>query len=214
MLNGGLVTAVRLPPFIVTLGTLNIAFALTHIISNDLTFTGLPKLELFWGRTFTISGTDFTYGVVLMLVLYALTWYGLNQTAWGRHVYAVGDNREAARLTGINTDRVLLSDLDGQVDLVLCNPPYVPTNTEVPPEVRDHDPKHAVFAGADGLDVIRHVVTAAARLLKPGGWVGIEHDDTQGGSVPALLSARRVLTGVSDHLDLAARPRYATAQRG
>ena len=109
VLHGGLVTGVRLPPFIITLGTLNIAFALTHIISNDLTFTGLPKLELFWGRTFNISGTDFTYGVVLMLLLYALAWYGLNQTAWGRHVYATGDNREAARLTGINTDRVLLS---------------------------------------------------------------------------------------------------------
>jgi len=109
VLNGGLVTGMRLPPFIVTLGTLNIAFALTHTISNDLTFTGLPKLELFWGRTFTINGTDFTYGIVLMLVLYALAWYGLNQTAWGRHVYAVGDNREAARLTGINTNRVLLS---------------------------------------------------------------------------------------------------------
>ena len=109
VLNGGLVTGMRLPAFIVTLGTLNIAFALTHTISNDLTFTGLPKLELFWGRTFTINGTDFTYGIVLMLLLYALAWYGLNQTAWGRHVYAVGDNREAARLTGINTSRVLLS---------------------------------------------------------------------------------------------------------
>jgi len=109
VLNGGLVTGMRLPPFIVTLGTLNIAFALTHTISNDLTFTGLPKLELFWGRTFTINGTDFTYGIVLMLLLYAVAWYGLNQTAWGRHVYAVGDNREAARLTGINTNRVLLS---------------------------------------------------------------------------------------------------------
>jgi fructose transport system permease protein len=109
VLNGGLVTGMRLPAFIVTLGTLNIAFALTHIISNDLTFTGLPPLELFWGRTFTISGTDFTYGIVLMVLLYALAWYGLNQTAWGRHVYAVGDNREAARLTGINTNRVLLS---------------------------------------------------------------------------------------------------------
>jgi len=109
VLNGGLVTGLRLPAFIVTLGTLNIAFALTHIISNDLTFTGLPSLELFWGRTFTINGTDFTYGIVLMVLLYALAWYGLNQTAWGRHVYAVGDNREAARLTGINTNRVLLS---------------------------------------------------------------------------------------------------------
>lgn len=107
ILHGGLVTKVRLPPFIVTLGTLNIAFALTHVVSNDLTFSPLPSEELFFGRTFSFAGADFTYGVVLMLVLYALAWYGLTQTAWGRHVYAVGDNREAARLTGINTDRVL-----------------------------------------------------------------------------------------------------------
>ncbi|MDX6491523.1 MAG: fructose transport system permease protein [Gaiellaceae bacterium] len=107
ILHGGLVTRVRLPPFIVTLGTLNIAFALTHVVSNDLTFSPLPSQELFFGKTFRFVGADFTYGVVLMLVLYAVAWYGLTQTAWGRHVYAVGDNREAARLTGINTDRVL-----------------------------------------------------------------------------------------------------------
>ena len=109
ILNGGLVAGIRLPAFIVTLGTLNIAFALTHIVSNDLTFSGLPSELLFFGRTFEFAGADFTYGVVLMLVLYALAWYGLNQTAWGRHVYAVGDNPEAARLTGIKTGRVLLS---------------------------------------------------------------------------------------------------------
>src|SRR3989475_1969031 len=103
MLNGGLVTTVRLPAFIVTLGTLNIAFALTHIVSNDLTFSPLPSALLFFGRTFTIGGADFTYGVVLMLLLYGVAWFALGQTAWGRHVYAVGDNREAARLTGINT---------------------------------------------------------------------------------------------------------------
>jgi fructose transport system permease protein len=108
LLNGALVTGVRLPAFIVTLGTLNIAFALTHIVSDDLTFSGLPSELLFFGRTFRLFGADFTYGVVLMLVLYALFWYALTQTAWGRHVYAVGDNREAARLTGINTERVLL----------------------------------------------------------------------------------------------------------
>jgi fructose transport system permease protein len=108
MLNGGLVTVVRLPAFIVTLGTLNIAFALTHIVSNDLTFSPLPSELLFFGRTFTVAGADFTYGVVFMLLLYAVVWFVLSQTAWGRHVYAVGDNREAARLTGINTERVLL----------------------------------------------------------------------------------------------------------
>jgi fructose transport system permease protein len=109
VLNGGLVTAIRLPAFIVTLGTLNIAFALTHIVSNDLTFSGLPKLMLFWGRTFTIGNTDITYGVVLMFVLFALVWYALARTAWGRHVYAVGDDPEAARLMGIKVSRVLLS---------------------------------------------------------------------------------------------------------
>ena len=107
MLNGALVTVVRLPAFIVTLGTLNIAFALTHIVSNDMTFSPLPSAMLFFGRTFSIAGADFTYGVVLMLLLYALAWFALSQTAWGRHVYAVGDNRAAARLTGIETDRVL-----------------------------------------------------------------------------------------------------------
>jgi release factor glutamine methyltransferase len=112
-------------------------------------------------------------------------------------------------VTGVD----VLSDLDGRVDLVLCNPPYVPDATEVPPEVADHDPRQAVFGGPDGLDVVRHVVALAARLLKPGGHVAIEHDDTQGESVPALLASRRVLTDVADHPDLAGRPRFATARR-
>jgi fructose transport system permease protein len=109
ILNGGLVTLVRLPPFIVTLGTLNIAFALTHIYSNDETYFGLPSEFLYFGRTFEFAGADFTYGVVFMFVLYALAWFALSQTAWGRHVYAVGDDPEAARLTGIKTGRVLIS---------------------------------------------------------------------------------------------------------
>jgi fructose transport system permease protein len=108
LLNGALVTGVRLPAFIVTLGTLNIAFALTHIVSNDLTFSEPPKLLLYFGRTFTLAGAEVTYGVVMMLALYAFIWYGLTQTAWGRHVYAVGDDPEAARLTGIKVKRVLL----------------------------------------------------------------------------------------------------------
>jgi fructose transport system permease protein len=109
VLNGGLVTLIRLPPFIVTLGTLNIAFALTHIVSNDVTFTGLPGVLLFFGRSFRFAHADVTYGVVFMLALYAIVWFALTHTAWGRHVYAVGDNREAARLTGIHTGRILMS---------------------------------------------------------------------------------------------------------
>jgi fructose transport system permease protein len=106
--NGSLVTGLRLPPFIVTLGTLNIAFALTHIYSNDQTVTNLPSALTFFGNTFAVGGTDITYGSVLMLALYILAWYVLRQTAVGRHVYAVGNNPEAARLTGIQTRRLLL----------------------------------------------------------------------------------------------------------
>ncbi|MBV9847517.1 MAG: peptide chain release factor N(5)-glutamine methyltransferase [Kutzneria sp.] len=115
--------------------------------------------------------------------------------------------------SGDVTESDLLSELDGAVDLVLCNPPYVPDGTPVPPEVAEHDPARAVFAGADGLDVIRHVVGCAARLLRNGGFVAIEHDDSQGVSVPALLAARHVLGEVTGHLDLVGRPRFATARR-
>ncbi len=115
--------------------------------------------------------------------------------------------------SGDVTDSMLLMEWEGLVDLVVCNPPYVPEGTPVSPEVGAHDPHDAVFGGRDGLDVVRHVVGCAARLLKPGGAVAIEHDDTHGGSVPALLTARRVLDSVQDHTDLAGRPRFASARR-
>ena len=108
-LNGTLVTAIRLPPFIVTLGTLSIAFALTHIYSNEQTVSGLPSQLTWLGNTFRLGQTDITYGSVLMIGLFGLTWYVLSQTAAGRHLYAVGNSPEAARLSGIRTRRVLLS---------------------------------------------------------------------------------------------------------
>jgi fructose transport system permease protein len=104
--NGALITAIGLPPFIVTLGTFNIAYALVRIYTTA-TITKLPASLLFLGNTFNIGGTEFTYGSVLMLILYAITWYVLRSTPAGRAVYAVGDNPEAARLAGINTKRVL-----------------------------------------------------------------------------------------------------------
>jgi fructose transport system permease protein len=106
--NGSLVTGLGLPPFIVTLGTLNIAFALTHIYSEDQTISNLPSALTFFGNTFQVGQTDITYGTVLMLVLFVVAWYVLRQTAAGRHVYAVGNNPEAARLTGIRVRRLLL----------------------------------------------------------------------------------------------------------
>jgi fructose transport system permease protein len=109
LLNGLLVTKIRLPPFIVTLGTLNIAFALVHIYSHEQTIANPPSAMTFLGRTFTIAGTDITYSVVVMLALFALAWFVLTQTTWGGRVYAVGNNPEAARLAGIRTDRLLIS---------------------------------------------------------------------------------------------------------
>ncbi len=106
-LNGSLVTFVKLPAFIVTLGTSNIAYALVRIYTTS-TITKLPAPLLFFGQTFNVAGTEITYGSVLMLVLYAITWFVLRSTPPGRSVYAVGDNPEAARLAGINVNRVLI----------------------------------------------------------------------------------------------------------
>jgi fructose transport system permease protein len=109
LLNGLLVTRINLPPFIVTLGTLNIAFAITQLYSNAQTVTDLPEAMNALGGTFSVGGTTVVYGVVVMLALYALTAFVLRETAAGRHVYAVGNNPEAARLTGIATPRVILA---------------------------------------------------------------------------------------------------------
>ncbi len=106
--NGSLVTRLRLPPFIVTLGTLNIAFALTHIYSNEQTISSLPRQMTFFGETFGLGGTNITYGTVVMLLVFAIAWFVLRNTAVGRHIYAVGNNPEAARLTGVRTQRLLL----------------------------------------------------------------------------------------------------------
>ena len=106
--NGLLVTRLKLPPFIVTLGMLNIAFAATQLYSNAQTVVDVPPLMTWLGNTFALGGTRVAFGTVLMLLLYAGVWFWLRETAAGRHVYAVGNNPEATRLTGIPTERVLL----------------------------------------------------------------------------------------------------------
>ncbi|HEX5594538.1 MAG TPA: peptide chain release factor N(5)-glutamine methyltransferase [Micromonosporaceae bacterium] len=111
------------------------------------------------------------------------------------------------------TDPGLLDDLVGRVDILLCNPPYVPAGTAVPPEVADYDPADAVFGGVDGLAVIRPVIARAARLLRPGGVLGIEHDDTHAEAVSTLLRGHGCFTEIADHHDLAGRPRFITAKR-
>jgi fructose transport system permease protein len=110
LLNGLLVTRMKLPPFIVTLGTLSIFTALMLLYSNSASIeTGLPNTIIALGNTFPVAGVQITYGVVLMLIAYAVVAIILSRTAWGRHVYAVGDDKEAARLAGIRVNLVLLS---------------------------------------------------------------------------------------------------------
>jgi release factor glutamine methyltransferase len=131
----------------------------------------------------------------------------------------------AAKLEAVNSqvivhhgnagDRSILIELANQVDALVSNPPYIPSEM-IPrdPEARDHDPAIALFSGADGLDVAREVVEVAAGLLKRGGFIGIEHADVQGESLPALFNAMaNTWTDIEDNLDYNKLPRFTTAVR-
>lgn len=129
----------------------------------------------------------------------ALVW--LRRNAEGTSVNVVnGDVR----------DERLLGELGGRVDAVVSNPPYVPEAVDVSPEVRA-DPAEAVFGGDDGLDVVPSVIARAAQLLKRGGVLAIEHDDSHGDTVPRQLLDNGHWQDVDDHHDLSGRPRFATA---
>jgi len=131
----------------------------------------------------------------------AVEWAGRNLA--GSRVHLVqGDMADALR------------ELDGEVDVVVCNPPYIPLEAweGVAPEARDHDPALALWSGGDGLDAMRVLEQAAARLLRPGGWVGAEHADVQGDAAPAIFAGSGRWRDVRDHRDLAGRPRFLTAR--
>lgn len=105
-------------------------------------------------------------------------------------------------------------DLAGTVDVIACNPPYIPLEAweSVAVEARDHDPHLALFSGTDGLDAIRLLEARAALLLRDGGVVGAEHADAQGEAAPAVFAGTGRWTDVRDHRDLADRPRFLTAR--
>lgn len=132
------------------------------------------------------------------------------------------DGTGAARARGATVDVIAADVTDpdamstaiapGSLDLVVSNPPYVPTAAAVSPEVRA-DPAEAVFAGADGLAVIAPMAEVVAGLLRPGGAVGIEHDDTTADEVAGVLAATGAFADIRAHRDLAGRPRFVTARR-
>ncbi|MGB3356967.1 MAG: peptide chain release factor N(5)-glutamine methyltransferase [Mycobacterium sp.] len=108
----------------------------------------------------------------------------------------------------------LLGELDGTVDLLVANPPYIPNGAELEPEVAEHDPAHALFGGDDGMVVIAAIIGLAARLLRPGGRCAVEHDDsTSERTVEAFTRAGGFVEVTARH-DLTGRPRFVTAVRG
>lgn len=111
------------------------------------------------------------------------------------------------------TEPGVLADLDGTVDLLVSNPPYIPEGAQLDPEVTDHDPASALFGGPDGMSVIVPIVALAARLLRPGGQLGIEHDDTTSDQTVAALRRDGTFDDVTARRDLTGRPRFVTARR-
>ncbi|OMB90049.1 protein-(glutamine-N5) methyltransferase, release factor-specific [Mycobacterium colombiense] len=111
------------------------------------------------------------------------------------------------------TEAGLLAELDGRVDMVVANPPYVPDGAVLDPEVAQHDPHQAVFGGPDGLAVIAPLVRLAGRWLRPGGLIGVEHDDTTSAQTAELFDRTEVFDDVQARADLTGRPRFVTARR-
>jgi release factor glutamine methyltransferase len=107
-----------------------------------------------------------------------------------------------------------LKDLDGLIDLVISNPPYIPFNSWVPPEVGEYDPATALWGGADGLDAIRVIERVARRLLRPGGLVAVEHGAPQGAAVYWVFAEENGWRATRNHSDLAGRHRFVTAVAG
>ncbi|OBB98991.1 peptide chain release factor N(5)-glutamine methyltransferase [Mycobacterium sp. 852002-40037_SCH5390672] len=118
-----------------------------------------------------------------------------------------------ADVTELDSGRGLLAELDGRVDLVVANPPYVPDDAVLDPEVAQHDPHQAVFGGPDGLAVIAPLVRLAGRLLRPRGLIGVEHDDTTSAETVELFHRTGAFEDIQARRDLTGRPRFVTARR-
>jgi fructose transport system permease protein len=108
-INGALVTVFKLPPFIVTLGTFTAVAAATQLFAGSTTYPAQPGVLSFLGTPIRAGGFNITVGVIALILVYAVTWYALTQTAGGKHIYAVGGSPTAARLAGIKTSRTLFS---------------------------------------------------------------------------------------------------------
>nr|WP_090276802.1 peptide chain release factor N(5)-glutamine methyltransferase [Mycolicibacterium komanii]CRL70298.1 protein-(glutamine-N5) methyltransferase [Mycolicibacterium komanii] len=107
----------------------------------------------------------------------------------------------------------LLPELDGAVDLVVANPPYIPDGAQLEPEVAEHDPAHALFGGPDGMHVIEGIAGLATRWLRAGGLLAVEHDDTTSDHTVEMFRRSGCFDDITARRDLAGRPRFVTARR-
>ena len=138
------------------------------------------------------------------------------------HVIAVEVDSAAAQWLRTNVARIsedvrivvedVATALDGvKCDIVIANPPYIPDGQELPRDVAEHEPAVALFGGPDGMDIPRRFITAAARLLKSGGFFAIEHYESQAGAIAEAMSADFEI--IENRLDLVGRPRFTTGIR-
>jgi release factor glutamine methyltransferase len=106
-----------------------------------------------------------------------------------------------------------LPEFDGQLDLVVSNPPYIPVGAWVPPEVGEYDPATALWGGVDGLDAVRVIEATARRLLRPGGLLAVEHGAQQGAAVYWVFAEESGWRDTRNNADLAGRDRFVTTAR-
>jgi release factor glutamine methyltransferase len=131
-----------------------------------------------------------------------------------RNVVGTGVELVRADVAELVSKPGLLPELDRRADLVVANPPYVPDDIALEPEVAQHDPPHAVFGGVDGMAVIASVIHLAGRWLRPGGLFAVEHDDTTSSRTVELVQSTGLFEDIEARRDLAGRPRFVTARRG
>ncbi|MEZ0341738.1 peptide chain release factor N(5)-glutamine methyltransferase [Mycobacterium sp. pV006] len=125
-------------------------------------------------------------------------------------------NAAGARVELLHADVTrpgLLADLDGRVDLLVANPPYIPDGARLEPEVAQHDPQRALFGGPDGMAVIGPIVGHSARLLTPGGFCAVEHDDTTAEATVDVFRRQGRFEAITSRHDWTGRPRFVTAVR-
>ncbi|QVI29785.1 peptide chain release factor N(5)-glutamine methyltransferase [Mycolicibacterium neoaurum] len=188
-------------------------------------FIPRPETEalLEWAHTVPVSGGGVIVDLCTGSAALALALAAHRPDA---RVIAVERSQEALRYARMNTEGSgvelvhadvrqpgLLAEFDGTVELIVANPPYIPDGAVLEPEVAEHDPHQALFGGPDGMDVIVPIVGLAARLLRPGGQIGIEHDDTTSAATADVFARRGAFDGITARRDLTGRPRFVTAVR-